>query len=832
MRLSVRALGTCMAVVLAVGVAIAHSDRPQSALAAAGLPSRVLDTRIGLGARAGKVSPGETLRLPLRSSVDASATSVLLNITATDADAPGWVRAWPCESPEPATSVVNFVPQHVADANAVLVGLGGGDVCLSTYAAVHLVADLTGSFSGSADFVPTTPQRIVDTRSSGDPLRAGQERRVRVGGSPGVPAGAAIVELNITVVEAPEDGWIVAYPCGSPTSSSTLTFRAGEVVATSTFARLVNGDVCLRSWGTANFVLDVYGWSTGGGVLQVGAPQRLLDTRDGASWPTGQVQPGQTVALPVAGRGGVPGQARSVMLIMTAVDVAGPGYLTVWPCGQPYPGTSALNTWSGQLRSNLVFVNVAADGTVCLRSYSSNSTGLDVVVDVVGWALPPNTTSNQPTTTPTVGPGGAPATPTVPVTSVAGATNCGLAVAAFCASSFGSPVGGGRSGDLDPRVWSVGRVVGEVREVSDLLPFPDVAVPACRAGVSSVGVERDVLVCDGSSGHGGQLLTALAAQNYSVLSLSPRQPFDFAGRSGSVVYDVDAETKGSGAWWTSLFISDLPVPVASSASQVLGYMPRNGLGLTFDDPCGGSGRVGVGSLTTYVNSVETVLTNSDPVCVSTSRGVVNHFKVVVSQTQVTVLASDAGSNTLKTVFTANVNLSFTRGYVHFQTAERAPVKYAFAPGYTTNYWANMGFDGPVLPVPAVSQVPDSLSPSALGTNVGYPVAAGRGSTVTIADVPASPSSATLTFTANLQASSNPTLSYSINGGPTHLAQADIAAQQVCHNCPGPQGGFGVAFAYPIDTGELRPGNNTITFTGSGQNGSWPFILGNIDLLTT
>lgn len=104
--------------------------------------------------------------------------------------------------------------------------------------------------------------------------------------------------------------------------------------------------------------------------------------------------------------------------------------------------------------------------------------------------------------------------------------------------------------------------------------------------------------------------------------------------------------------------------------------------------------------------------------------------------------------------------------------------------------------------------------------------------MTIADVPASPSSATLTFTANLQASSNPTLSYSINGGPTHLAQADIAAQQVCHNCPGPQGGFGVAFAYPIDTGELRPGNNTITFTGSGQNGSWPFILGNIDLLTT
>ena len=56
------------------------------------------------------------------------------------------------DTPEPGTSSLNFTPGRIA-ANAVAVKLGGGSVCISTYAAVHLVADVAGLFTGPNDFV-------------------------------------------------------------------------------------------------------------------------------------------------------------------------------------------------------------------------------------------------------------------------------------------------------------------------------------------------------------------------------------------------------------------------------------------------------------------------------------------------------------------------------------------------------------------------------------------------------------------------------------------------------------------------------------------------------
>src|SRR6185312_8395486 len=64
-------------------------------------PTRVLDTRTGLGA-AGPVQPGTVVTLPIKAA--AGATSVVLNLTATEASGPGWVRVWPCGTAEPSTS--------------------------------------------------------------------------------------------------------------------------------------------------------------------------------------------------------------------------------------------------------------------------------------------------------------------------------------------------------------------------------------------------------------------------------------------------------------------------------------------------------------------------------------------------------------------------------------------------------------------------------------------------------------------------------------------------------------------------------------------------------
>lgn len=389
---------TVLALAAALGtmLPVTAQAAPRPAATKAAQPDRILDTRIGLGA-AGPIGPGRVVTLPVKAASAAGASSVVLNVTATEASAAGWVRVWPCGSAEPATSSLNYVPGQIA-ANAVAVKLGsGGAVCLSTYAPVQLVADVSGWFTGTSDFTGTQPDRVVDTRITGDALQPGVERRVRVAGHAGVPSSAASAALNITVASPPVAGWVVAYPCGSATDASTLNFTAGEIVANLTMVGLSGGDVCLKSYGPADVVVDVFGWSSGGGDLRVQSPHRLVDTR---TWGYGQLRTGSKIALRVAGLAGVPNTAAGALLTVTVADTAGYGYVTAWPCDQPLPTASTINTWPNQLRSNLAMVKLAADGTACLQLYTTNFSALDLVVDAVGWTNG-NVSRDAPPATPT-----------------------------------------------------------------------------------------------------------------------------------------------------------------------------------------------------------------------------------------------------------------------------------------------------------------------------------------------------------------------------------------------------------------------------------------------
>jgi hypothetical protein len=112
-------------------------------------------------------------------------------------------------------------------------------------------------------------------------------------------------------------------------------------------------------------------------------PARLLDTRPtspvGVS--AGPPSAGKTTAVPVLARAGVPATGvAAVALSVTATQAVAPAYLTVWPCGQPRPGTSNLNVGAGQTVANLV-VTAPGAGSVCV--YTSAAT--HVIVDVTGW---------------------------------------------------------------------------------------------------------------------------------------------------------------------------------------------------------------------------------------------------------------------------------------------------------------------------------------------------------------------------------------------------------------------------------------------------------------
>jgi hypothetical protein len=117
------------------------------------------------------------------------------------------------------------------------------------------------------------------------------------------------------------------------------------------------------------------------------APQRIADTRPGAETADGQFQGqgqilgGQELQLQVGGRVGVSPDAAAATLNVTAVDGAGPGFLTVYPCDQPRPNSSNVNYFANTVRSNAVFAGLDPQGRTCIYALTT----VHVVVDVNGW---------------------------------------------------------------------------------------------------------------------------------------------------------------------------------------------------------------------------------------------------------------------------------------------------------------------------------------------------------------------------------------------------------------------------------------------------------------
>lgn len=117
------------------------------------------------------------------------------------------------------------------------------------------------------------------------------------------------------------------------------------------------------------------------------APQRIADTRsdgetvDGLAEKTGRIEAKETMELQVSGRAGVDETAVAATLNVIAVGGSGPGFLTVFPCGQERPNSSNVNYFAGTVHSNAVFAGLDGSGKTCIYAL----TEVDVVVDVNGW---------------------------------------------------------------------------------------------------------------------------------------------------------------------------------------------------------------------------------------------------------------------------------------------------------------------------------------------------------------------------------------------------------------------------------------------------------------
>jgi hypothetical protein len=232
-------------------------------------PQRLLDSRQPLGVPvAAKLDAGELLAVPV--APPGVSAAAILNVTVTDPDAAGYLTVWPCGSPPPTASNVNFGGGETI-ANLVVSAPGTGDaVCLMPSQRTHVVVDLDGLVRSGperdAAYHGIVPSRVLDTRAPiGVPASAmlvgGQILALPVGGVGGVAQTATAVVLNLTVTEPVADGWLRAWACSSPVPpTSNVNFAAGQTIAGAAVVALgADGQICLQTNVATHVVVDVQG---------------------------------------------------------------------------------------------------------------------------------------------------------------------------------------------------------------------------------------------------------------------------------------------------------------------------------------------------------------------------------------------------------------------------------------------------------------------------------------------------------------------------------------------------------------------------------------------
>lgn len=363
-------------------------------------PVRLLNTRPAGQVGYTGTKPGDGARFELQvtgvapANVPADAEAVVLNVTAVDPDADGYVTVDPCTGTHTRVSTLN-VRTGVTRPNLAIVALDGrGKVCFYAERGTHLLADLAGYFPAGSDFVPLSPDRALDTRpgapigyTGAKPAAGDDFGFVPSAASAVVPADAEAVVLNVAGVAPTADGFVTVYPCLEPRpDASNLNLQQGETAANLVIVRPgSNGKVCVYTERGSHFIADVAGYFPAGSSFVPVVPERLLDTRPATRKGYTGDKPaadGSPVVLQVTGVGtaNVPADATSVVLNVTGVDPSGDGYVTVYPCTPTRPDASNLNLRVGVNQPNLVVVDLDAQGRVCL--YTERGTHL--LADVAG----------------------------------------------------------------------------------------------------------------------------------------------------------------------------------------------------------------------------------------------------------------------------------------------------------------------------------------------------------------------------------------------------------------------------------------------------------------
>ena len=234
-------------------------------------PARLFDTRTD--STRTKLGPQSVMDVQVAGHAgvpESGVAAVVMNVTATDASAAGFITVWPSGDPLPVASNLNLTRSGHTSANLVIVPLGeGGRLSFFSEAGAHLLGDVTGyitdssaSSSTSGLMVPLQPARIFDTREAA-PLPGNGDVTVPTASRLGVPTSAAAVILNVTAVDASGPGYVTVWPTGiaMPVVSTLNLNQPGETRANAAILPIgQNGSMDYFSEAGGHLLADVFGY--------------------------------------------------------------------------------------------------------------------------------------------------------------------------------------------------------------------------------------------------------------------------------------------------------------------------------------------------------------------------------------------------------------------------------------------------------------------------------------------------------------------------------------------------------------------------------------------
>jgi hypothetical protein len=365
-------------------------------------PTRVMDTRFGIGVRQGPLGAGERVEVQVAggNGVPSNATAVVVNVTAINGGVPTYVTAYPAGG-DVTTSTVNPLPfETLPNLAIVKLGSGGRLGAFNAAGSAHVLFDVAGYFApgnSGARFRAITPTRIYDTRPLGAPFGPGELRGIRVSGTDVVPANATAVALNVTAEGASQETFVSVVPgnVSQPGASNLNPYSAAAapnaviVGVSGNFVNLYNGA------GSVHLFVDVVGYfvvdrSSSQGRYVPLTPERTVNTllpQWGGSIPGlqqrdfgihGYIRRAADAPQPEM----FPFELSAIVANATVTSTNTFGYLSVYPTAGGPPGASNLNWAPFQERANLVISGTDTWGYISAFNAAGN---VDVLLDVAGY---------------------------------------------------------------------------------------------------------------------------------------------------------------------------------------------------------------------------------------------------------------------------------------------------------------------------------------------------------------------------------------------------------------------------------------------------------------